>query len=152
MIFCALQLPLIFWGLLKFMKIVTFSTICCVRGGNQGMGCRPGSWEHPHSVTAPSQLSFCLPRFAFLSKGFSCRVVWCDQPQSWFGHTSPGSAPANPEQPCGVWSCQRLQGTARAVGCGSDHTHPDLRSARREQYKYILDVCCFDFERGYWDE
>lgn len=138
------------------MKIVTFYTICCVQGGNQGMGCGPGSRAHPHSVTAPSQPSFCLVRFAFLSKGFSgCAVVRCNQPQSWFGCTTPSSPPATPEQPCGVWqwSCLPHPRDSRELwDVAAIVAHPDLRSARREQRKYILDVCCFDFERGYWDE
>lgn len=124
--FCALQLPLIFWGgLLKFMKIVTFYTICCVQGGNQGVGCRPGSREHPHSVTAPPQPSFPLPGFAFLSKDFSCRaVVWSDQPRVWFGYTSPGSL-CTPCADTGVWNQPGVTPWADRRGLGSSlGSHP----------------------------
>lgn len=114
------------------------------------MGCGPGSREHPHSVAAPSQ-----PSFACRGLLFGRVVVRCNQPHPWFGCTTPSSPPAASEQPCGVWQRShppRPRDSRELRDGAAIAAHPDLRSAGRQQCKYILDVCCFDFERGYGDE
>lgn len=88
------------------------------------MGCGPGSREHPHSVTEPSQ-----PSFACRGLLFGRVVVRCNQPHPWFGCTAPSSPPA------AVWGLAAeppapSEGQPRAAGWGSDRSSPRPEECR----------------------